>query len=216
MDFKVVILDFDGVILESEGIKDWAFQELFKEHVHYLQEIMHYHLSHSATIRYEKFRYITEKILKQRYNQVQEQRLSREFSKLIFTKIIDCPLVPGVKDFLEDRYDQVPLYVASVNPADELREIMRLRDLRKYFKSVYASPWKKKQAIEEILKIESVSPQHTVFIGDSLEDYWAARDANVFFVGRNSGKSFQGADIPIFADFQEITKFLQPLVPHVP
>lgn len=208
MKVKTIILDFDGTIVESVGIKDWAFEALFREYPDKLDEIMRYHLSHNATIRFEKFKYITENILRQEYNEDVEGGLSRGFSDLVVKKIIECPYVPGAMEFLEYFHEILPLYLVSVSPGDELDKILTARDLKKYFKKIYPSPWKKSDAVFDILREENLSPKQTLFIGDSLEDYQSAQAARVSFIGRDSGRSFQGARINVFNDFVDIRAFL--------
>ena len=65
---KLILLDFDGVIIESVGIKDEAFEKLYQNYPKHLTQIMEYHLSHNATIRFIKFRYIVENILNEPYS----------------------------------------------------------------------------------------------------------------------------------------------------
>ncbi len=205
---KIIILDFDGVIVESVGIKDQAFAMLFQTYPQHLKEIMAYHLSHNATIRFEKFRYITEEILHQKYTEARAQELQKKYSQFILERIMQCSLVKGAKDFLTYFSESMPLFLASVNPAQELEEILHKRNLQKFFKRIYAHPWLKKDAILDILNSENKPLSETVFIGDSLEDYIAARDTGVFFIGRNSGKSFAGAKIPIYPDLEQIKQYL--------
>ena len=100
MRFKVILLDFDGVIVESVGIKDQAMRALFQDVPEHLNQIMDYHLAHNATIRFEKFKYITERILQKPYPKEEEARLSKRFSELVFQKIVACPFVEGSLDFL--------------------------------------------------------------------------------------------------------------------
>ncbi len=88
-------------------------------------------------------------------------------------------------------------------------KILTARDLKKYFKKVYPSSWKKSEAMEDILRKEKLTPNETLFIGDSLEDYESARSTNILFIGRYSGRSFQGARINIFNDFIAIGAFLK-------
>ena len=86
---KVIILDFDGVIVESVGIKDRAFYELYQGgHPDHIDAIMSYHLAHNATIRFKKFKYISENILKRTYTLEDERLLSNRFSDLIFKEIV--------------------------------------------------------------------------------------------------------------------------------
>lgn len=208
MRFKVISFDFDGVLVESVGIKDHAFKTLFKEYPEQLDEIMDYHLSNNATVRFEKFRYITENILGMRYNEETEKNLSKKFSSLVFRGILNCPYVPGVKEILDSYWDKIPLYIASMSPADELDEILGARKLKKYFKKIYAVPWIKTEAIRDIMDREHAAPEDVVFIGDSYEDFESAQLTGIFFIGRNSGKSFHGARIPIFKDMFEVKDFL--------
>jgi HAD superfamily hydrolase (TIGR01549 family) len=208
MKIKTIILDFDGTIVESVGIKDWAFETLFKEYPEHLDEIMKYHLSHNATVRFKKFRYIVEKILGQEYGGEIERKLSDEFSKLVFEHIVQCPYVPGAEEFLDCFWSKIPLYLISVSPAEELERILKARDLNKYFRKIYAIPWVKTEAIKDILKSENISAEEAVFIGDAFEDYEAARSTNLFFIGRDSHKSFRGAKIPIYENMFDIKKSL--------
>jgi len=207
MRFKVILFDFDGVLVESVNIKDLAFKTLFKEYPQHLDKIMDYHLSNNATIRFEKFRYITEKILDKRYDEETEKSLSKKFSCLVFKSLVDCPYVPGAKEILDCYWGKIPLYLASISPADELDEILEAKKLKRYFKRIYAVPWIKTEAIRDIMDREDASPEDIVFIGDSYEDFEAAQSTGIFFIGRNSGRSFHGARIQIFKDMFEIKGF---------
>jgi len=208
MRFKVILFDFDGVLVESVGIKDNAFVSLFKEYPEHLAEIMDYHLSNNATIRFEKFKYITENILGLRYDEETEKRLSKKFSSLVFKNIVNCPHVRGAKEILDFFRDRVPLYLASVSPTDELDDILEARKLKAYFKKIYAVPWIKTEAIQDIMDREGVTPQDIVFVGDSYEDLKSAQSTGIFFIGRDSGKSFHGARIPVCKDMFEVKDFL--------
>ncbi len=208
MKFKVIVFDFDGVLLESVKIKDDAFKTLFKDYPEHLEKIMEYHLSNNATVRFEKFKYITENILGKSYNKETEKNLSKIFSGLVFRSLVDCPFVLGAKEILDSFQDRIPIYLASRSPADELAKILEKRKLKKYFKKIYAVPWIKTDAIRDIINEEDVSTEDIVFVGDSDEDFRAAQSTGVFFIGRDSGKSFHGASIPIFKDMFEVRDFL--------
>ncbi|MDP2652754.1 MAG: HAD hydrolase-like protein [Candidatus Omnitrophota bacterium] len=211
-DLKAIVLDYDGVVVESVGIKDRAFEILFRDEPKHLPEILEYHHTHNAVIRYEKFRHIYEGILKKPFPPSVRADLSRRFSEIVVKEIIASPGVKGAKEFLESYFGRVPLYLASINPEDELKHIMRNRGEEKYFKKVYAYPWLKKDALRKILKAENAKSEEAVFIGDSPEDYEAARETGVTFIGRQSNKFFNGASIPVFKDFFEISRHLEPFL----
>ncbi len=207
-DLKIIMLDFDGVLVESVGIKDEAFKELFKEYPECLSEILEYHLAHNAVIRFEKFQYIYEIILKKKYTEKAKNDLCQRFSDLVVQKIIACPAVEGSQEFLEYFFNKESMYLISINPDNELQQILQARGLNRYFKRVYAFPWKKVDAIKDILKKESVREDQAVFVGDTPEDRLAAEETKVPFLGRNSGKNIGGQKGSFYQNLFEIKKAL--------
>jgi len=190
---RVIILDFDGTLVESVGIKDKAFRELFSDYPEHLDAIMAYHLAHNATVRFIKFKHITEYILRETYTPRREKKLSVRFFQLVFKQIIACPFVPGALDFLGYFYGKIPLYLVSISPAEEFDVILKARDLKRFFKDIYAVPWVKVDAINDILAKEKIARSEAVFIGDTQEDYDSALAAGVLFIGCNSGKFYSSA-----------------------
>jgi beta-phosphoglucomutase-like phosphatase (HAD superfamily) len=207
-EIRAIILDFDGTLVESVGIKDDAFRALFSEYPEHLPAIMEYHLTQNATVRFEKFRHITESILGMQYDDHTKERLSRTFSEMVFRRITECPFVAGAEEFLEHFCRKIPLYLSSASPDEELSRILETRCLRDFFRHVYAASWPKEDAIRNILKKEDIPPENAVFIGDAFEDYEAARSAGVQFIGRNSRKSFRNAPVAVYKDLFEIKEVL--------
>ncbi|HXW99392.1 MAG TPA: HAD family hydrolase, partial [Methanomicrobiales archaeon] len=60
----VLILDFDGVVLESVGVKTAAFRTLFSFVPAHVDKIVEYHRRNTGVSRFDKFRYIYREILK--------------------------------------------------------------------------------------------------------------------------------------------------------
>jgi len=206
--YEIIILDFDGTLVESVGIKDDAFKELFSKFTTHIDEIMQYHITHNATIRFEKFKHIYENILKRSYTPPIKRELSAKFSELVFDKIVNCRYVAGALEFLDYYHKTIPLYLVSMSPENEFRRILDARKLTGYFKKFYSSKWKKIEAVKDISRIENKPYEKMVFIGDTYEDYVAARAVGTFFIGRDSNKPFFEADIPVFNDLYQIKQFL--------
>jgi HAD superfamily hydrolase (TIGR01549 family) len=205
---KAILLDFDGVIIESVGIKDQAFEELYQTYPQYLPQIVEYHLSHNATIRFTKFRYIAENILQEAYNEQKEKELSERFSNLVFEKIIDCPYVDGAIEFLDFFSKRVPLYLISISPEEELSKVLKVRNFEHYFEKVYANPPNKSEAFKQILAERQLDSSETVYIGDTPEDYQAANNVGIPFIGRKSNKEFPEGGFPVFENMREAQNFL--------
>jgi len=188
------------------GIKDQAFRELYGEYPDQLDAIMEYHLSHNHTIRFEKFEYIHNIILGLEYTPQVREYLSARFSEMVFQGIVECPWVAGALEFLEYfKAQDTPLYLVSMSPAEELGRVLEARGIHAFFKDVYASPWKKNEAIADILRREDADASRAVYIGDTPEDSVAAADAGVHFVGRYSGKKLSS---PSCKDMHAVRKQL--------
>lgn len=208
MKFKAIILDFDGTIVESVGIKDRAFARLFLSYPESLDQILEYHLSNNATIRYEKFKHIYINILKKEYNEDIGEALGAEFSDLIFQSILECPFVDGAEDFLKHFSKTSSLYLASISPEDELSRILKARKLTRYFSRIYAYPWIKTDVIKNIIAGENLKKDEILLIGDSFEDYSAADKTEISFIGRDSGKKFPVVSFPLFKDLFAAKEFI--------
>ena len=76
------------------------------------------------------------------------------------------------------------LYIVSGTPEDELQRIVARRGMSPYFHGVFGSPRRKEEIIEAVLARHDVAPGETLFVGDAMTDYWAARNTEVPFVGR--------------------------------
>jgi len=212
MAIKAIILDFDGVILESVQAKTRAFGELFSKYTNQVQPIIDYHLQNNGVSRFLKFKYIWEQILKKEYNDAVRDMLGAEFSRITTDEVGKCPFVKGALGFLKAMSQRFPLYVASAVPDEDLNKIIDKKGIRGYLTKVYGfPPTTKAEAIKDVLARESISPGEAVYIGDSLEDLKAARERGVVFVARKNEEDFTGHADQVFADMDAIAEYLKRL-----
>jgi phosphoglycolate phosphatase-like HAD superfamily hydrolase len=186
-----LVLDFDGVVVESNDIKHRAMAELFKGYPEKLDEIMAYHLSHNAVNRHEKFRYIMEKIMGRKYDQDLAKKWAEEFSRLTREAIINCPFVAGAKEFINYFGSRYPLYLASATPQDELFLILEGRGLNGTFTGVYGAPQPKMEIFKDIIAKEGLKSAEMLFIGDSPEDEQVARKFGCGFIALSASSGYQ-------------------------
>jgi beta-phosphoglucomutase len=179
-----VILDFDGVVIESLPIKNEAFRELFSFAPDHLEEIVDFHVRNGGMSRFDKFRHIYAHILKEELTEEQSRKLGDRFFALSFEGVVNSPLVGGAREFLESCHEHIPLYIVSATPEPEIHEIIRRKNLGRYFVRVYGSPRTKAECIREILDFIHSSPQEAVFVGDAPNDWEAAQATGVRFIAR--------------------------------
>ncbi len=181
---QAIFFDFDGVILESVDIKGWAFGKLFEEYPDKVQDIVAFHHANGGMSRFDKFRHIYDSILGLPLSQEHFRCLCDEFSRLVYERVLACPFVPGALEFLKEHHKKIPLYIVSGTPDVEIKKIVNARGLAGYFHGVYGSPTPKGSWVKIILDEASYDPRKTVFVGDAMSDYEAARENAVFFIAR--------------------------------
>ena len=209
---RAIVLDFDGVIVESLDIKTQAFRDLFSDYPQHIDDIMSYHLAHNAISRYIKFEHIMNNILGETYDEERARELGTRFSKLVQQKVIACPYVKGAEEFLQYFSGRVPLYVASASPQEELVEIVKARAIDRYFQGIYGTPWEKYDVMQKVMSEEKVTPDAVVYVGDSKEDLVVAQKTGVIFVGRISGEPFNNPTIPSYKDLLGVKLHLQRMI----
>ena len=182
--FSAIILDFDGVILESVDVKTEAFRSLFSHLPDRVEEIVSYHRGNTGLSRFEKFRYIYDHILGKELSDQEFRGLTERYHALVFEGVIAAPCVEGAGEFLSRFYRSVPLFVVSATPEDELKEIIRQRSMDGFFRDIFGSPRKKSDCILEILERQGLEPGQALFVGDALNDYDTALNLCMPFAGR--------------------------------
>jgi len=207
---RAVILDFDGVLVESNEEKTKAFDDLFLLYPVQRDAMMAYHLANHSRPRMQKLEHYVYELMGRRDDHELVQAMAEQFSRFVTRRVIACPDVPGARNFLEEFRDKVPLYVSSVTPQDELREIVRAREIGSYFVEVFGDPpCRKRDAISSVLARESLSPPEVVFVGDSVSDYRVATQAGLQFIGRHSGLPFEGIAVELHTDLNGIADIVR-------
>ena len=214
MPAKIVIFDFDGVILESNRIKDNAFHDLYLPHGRgAAARALKIHLSHHGRSRFEKFAMMHQEILDREITAAESAELGRQFTEKCFHEICRCPFVPGALEFLEQYHQSHILAVASATPEDELKEIVAARNLQKFFKHVFGKPTSKSDNLRKIILLENVPASAAVFVGDQISDWESAHAVGVRFIGRVPGGDVSPfpAEGParILPDLKELAACLQ-------
>ena len=214
MTLRAILFDFDGVIVESLEVKAEAFRALFAEEPEHLPTILDLHRANAGMSRYAKFEIIYRDILRRPLSPEDRERLGRRFAELVVEKVLACPLVPGALEFLRSRAAELPLFIASATPQDEIAEIVAGRGLLGYFREVHGSPRLKSEIARDILRRYGLTPGEMPFVGDAINDYHAAAEVGLPFVARvpPGAPSPFPASVGVVADLTELARALAPAV----
>ena len=208
---RAIILDFDGVILESNEAKTEVFHQIFSRFPYHHDAMMAFHYAQAWASRVLKFDHLVFERLGRPGDVALRDELVNEFSRLSRERLLTAPFVRGAEEFLRFFAARIPLVVASVTPEADLKHTLDQRDLRQYFSAVYGCPpWTKGAAACDVLTTWSLPAEAVVLIGDAPGDLRAADDAGIEFIWRRSGIEFSPAPpARSFADLVEIGEHLR-------
>lgn len=187
-ELNAIFWDFDGVLLASNKIRDQGFSEVLKAFPEdEVGQLMAYHQANGGLSRYVKFRYFFEEIRKEDITEDQIQGWAHKFSIIMMKLLTNKNLqIAETLDFVIHNYDSLPMYIVSGSDQNELRKLCKEHKIAQYFKRVHGSPKPKNQWIAEILKEEYLNPAQCILVGDSTNDYDAAIENGLHFMGYNN------------------------------
>ncbi|MFW5487288.1 MAG: HAD family hydrolase [Desulfovibrio sp.] len=182
---RCLVFDCDGVILESVDIKTRAFEHVFVPYgEEAVAEVRDFHLRFGGVNRLKKFAHVIRTVLGREMTQQESSTLNDEFSAFCTDSLLDCPLVDGFLEVAERWCTILPSYVASGAPQDELDQILKHKNLSRFFEGIYGSPHKKENIITMAAKRHGIDVASVLMIGDAGTDLDAASKTGSAFYGR--------------------------------
>lgn len=184
---RVIVFDFDGVILESANVKTEAFVELYAAHGDDVtRRVREHHLANLGISRFKKFAWIAENILGTSITPEESKVLGEKFSALALDRVLGAPFVKGAEEALAALCASHRLFVASGTPQEELDRIVAHRRIAERFLEVHGTPREKPVILDDVMKRHGVTREETLFVGDGMSDYNAAVAVGVEFLARDT------------------------------
>ncbi|CAA6812668.1 MAG: Haloacid dehalogenase-like hydrolase putative [uncultured Sulfurovum sp.] len=215
MKIKNIIFDFDGVLCESVDIKTEAFYEMYLSYGDDIaSKVRLHHLQNGGMSRFDKFNFYEQELLKKEITQSKIDKLSEVFSNLVLTKVIEAPLVEGVNNFLKSYAENYNCFIVSATPMEEMKKICKEKSIDSYFNAIFGSPKSKIDWVKEILLTNKLNKSETLFIGDAMSDYTAAKENNIHFLLRrtqNNKNIFTDKNMLSINDFVNLERYLKRL-----
>lgn len=182
--FRALLLDFDGVILQSAALKTQAFAEVYSgAEPARLAAIVDYVERNGGVTRTDKFAHIERAFFGRAGGEDDVARLAAKFRALVFDAVVASPFVPGAERLLELAHTAMDLHLVSGTPHDELVQIVARRGLDRWFRSVRGAPPHKRIVFERILLERGYAPREVLAVGDALTECEAASELGIPFVG---------------------------------
>ena len=175
---SAIVLDMDGVLLQTNDAKYRAMLGLFESYPAKKKAISDFILSSGGVPRAEKLKHILESIVGIAASEAAINDYLVRYEHSLEGALFAAPFVAGVRDFLSAC--ACPLYLCSSAPASEVTRQLSARHLESYFSEVFDGRTPKEEALGRIATRHG--HKRVVFFGDSLGDLAAALAAGVSFV----------------------------------
>ena len=210
---EALFFDFDGVLADSVNVKTEAFAALFAHHGSDVeQKVVEHHLANGGMTRRDKFNVYYQEFLKEPLSAEKMEELCEGFAQLVVDKVIAADEILGAEAFLKEYTQEanIPAFVISATPQEEIEMIVSKRGWSKYFKEVLGAPISKGGHVARLVQDYGYNTRQCFFFGDALSDYKAADEHTVPFVALAEDeasilvKTYPG--LSWYRNFEEIRK----------
>ncbi len=210
-----VFLDVDGVLIDSVDLKGEAFVETFEDFPHSAEKVLAFHRAHGGLPRELKIRQILASLGDESPTESEiSDRVSR-FTDLVAQQVIDAAEMPGTYEFLRSWSQQCPLYAVSATPDEELQRIVAARGLLPFFQRVRGWPPEKSGLIGQEIASGGFKASECILVGDSNEDYQAAKRALVPFIFFGAARpGVTHANVPRIGTWSSFAKAVSEVLDH--
>lgn len=183
LNYKYIIFDCDGVILNSNEIKTNAFKKLFHNYPKYLiDKIVTYHKNNGGKSRYMKIKYFYENLLKKKISEKDLINQASQYSKITLNDLKKSDFIPGLLNLLKFlKKNKKILYVVSGSDEKDLIKIFKYKKINTFFEKIKGSPKDKIKNFKEILPLAS-DRKKSIYIGDSEYDFISSNSMGLNFI----------------------------------
>lgn len=190
IDYKIIFWDFDGVLINSNEIRNLGFVRVLS---HYppkkVDKLLKFHRENGGLSRYVKFRYFFEEVLDEEVTEEEINDWAEKFSKIMIELLIDDSLlIEETIQFVKNEYEKREMHIVSGSDQTELKYICKQLDIAKYFDSINGSPTPKTDLVADIIVKNNLSNKECILIGDSINDYEAAKINQINFLPYNNSR----------------------------
>jgi len=187
-NIKNILWDFDGVILDSMPIRDYGFRKIFENHTaSIVDKFLIYHRLNGGLSRFHKIKYFYNELLQKDISEDKIQEYADKFTAIMKEQLINPKfLITESVEFIKDNHKNYNFHIVSGSEHHELNFLCQKLGLSEYFLSINGSPTPKSDLVKNLLEKEQYKKEETILIGDSINDYEAAKVNNVVFYGYNN------------------------------
>ncbi|MFA7272961.1 MAG: HAD-IA family hydrolase [Crocinitomicaceae bacterium] len=197
-EIKTIFWDFDGVLMDSNPIRDIGFKKVLSEFPQdQVDELMVFHKNNGGWSRYVKFKYFFETIRKEEISEEEIKVWADKFSAVMLESLCNPDLlIEPTISFVKANYNHFAMHIVSGSDGNELRFVCEKLGIADYFLSIHGSPTPKTKLIQTILETNHYSQKFCLMVGDSYNDYEAASANSIHF------KAYNNVNLESYTNFE--------------
>ena len=191
---KCVAFDFDGTLVDSNGIKREAFFEITLPWDASGEVVTEVYERWPLADRYEKTRKIAKGLINRKLlpedSSVESwgARLANDYTVHVESAITSGAEMPGASQALTELSEMgLYLFVNSATPIGPLRRLLELRHWAHFFRAVYGAEASKADNLRSIAQESDVGMNEIAHVGDQPDDLRGAELCNCHFVAMAAG-----------------------------
>ena len=216
---QIVFMDCDGVIFDSNELKNNAFAQSVAGYPAKSTALFDAHVrAQGGVSRYEKFDHFFRTIHPVNDPKAEIAKALEHFSRRSKEVYAMLEPIPEALHFAQ-LMGRGSVYVVSGSDQEELRGVFSAHGIRDCFVDVLGSPTKKPAHFKAVLKQRRISAEHALMVGDGLADFQAAKALGMPFIFLERFSDWSNAkdvlvgqaDVYIAENWQKVLELLEDL-----
>ncbi len=206
---KALVLDFDGVIVDSEPIKQQGFSLMFSE---FGEPVPKREIDSARADltgrgnRADIIRGVFERMGETDAIDAKVAEYVRRYGEVVDKRVRQLRVSDDARQAMTVLSQKIPLYVNSLTPEEVLQESIHALGVAPLFKGIYGTPRNKVENLGRIVQHAHVPVLDTLFVGDTEGDADAAHTFGCQFVG--FGSRWEGTGIKSISQLSELLEIL--------
>lgn len=197
---KVIFWDFDGVLMDSNAVRDVGFERVLSEFPkEQVDQLIAFHQANGGLSRYVKFRYFFEEVRKEPITDDEILIWAERFSQIMKELLVNPELlIEETLNIVKENQGKYMMHITSGSDQNELRFLCQSMGIDHLFASINGSPKPKKEWVKELIEMHGYKKEECVLIGDSYNDFEAATFSGIHFMAYNSVSLNEKSTIKMF------------------
>ena len=191
-NYKTIIFDCDGVILNSNRVKREAYFKVALSHYgeEHANSLVQYLSKNTGNPREHFFNHFLKNIVSNSTYKKEAKQLVSEVTLEIYQGLMECEISQGLFD-LRKNTPNLKWLVVSGGVEKELRDVFYKRSLFDLFDGgIYGGPKTKDEILRFLIQENNLEPP-IIYLGDSKFDFEAASRINIDFIFLSEWSDFK-------------------------